>query len=167
MADHAAWAVAYARQARADFETYETLLDLSVPDCHRLQFLQMACEKLSKSHLCANKGNLADLQKSHAYIAGTLPVVVRQQVLWVRLGAGPARIANKFVRHFAPEIELVSPTVTRNGARPDNCEYPWEDENSQLHVPLDWSFTPSQLLLMPSARTVLKLIKGAINRLVS
>lgn len=166
MADHAAWAVAYARQARADFETYDKLQDLPVPECHKLQFLQMICEKLVKSHLCMNKGNLTDLQKSHAYIAGTLPLVVRQQAFVVGLGEGAARTANKFVRHLAPEIELVSPSVTRNGMRPDNCEYPWEDGNSQLHVPLDWSFTPSQLLLKPCARTVLKLIVSAIDDLL-
>jgi len=51
MADHAAWAVGYARQAQADFQTVEKLQAVSVPECHKLQFLQMACEQLVKAHL--------------------------------------------------------------------------------------------------------------------
>ena len=81
MADHAAWAVGYARQSQADFQTFEKLQPMSVPECHKLQFLQMACEKLVKSHL-------------------------------------------------------------------------------------DWTFTPSDLLLQHAGRTALKLIGGAIDRLV-
>jgi hypothetical protein len=109
MADHAAWAVGYARQSQADFQTFEKLQPMSVPECHKLQFLQMACEKLVKSHLCAGKSDPADLH---------------------------------------------------------NCEYPWEDGAAKLHVPVDWTFTPSDLLLQHAGRTALKLIGGAIDRLV-
>ncbi len=52
MATAADWAIAYARQADADFNTFEAIQDLSIPSCHKLQFLQMACEKLVKAHLC-------------------------------------------------------------------------------------------------------------------
>ena len=52
MADHAAWACGFARQAQADFQTFERLQAMPVPECHKLQFLQMACEKLVKAHLC-------------------------------------------------------------------------------------------------------------------
>ncbi len=166
MADRTAWAVGYARQARADFETYDQLRDLAVPECHKLQFLQMACEKLVKSHLCANEGNLADLQKSHAYITKTLPVILRRQGVLVGLREGLARNAGHFAKRLSAEIDCLSPSVTREGRRLDNCEYPWEDGNSQIHLPLDWSFGATQLLLGPSARTFLKLTLLAINRLV-
>jgi hypothetical protein len=39
MADHAAWAVGFARQAQADFQTFEKLKSMRVPECHKLQFL--------------------------------------------------------------------------------------------------------------------------------
>lgn len=52
MATSDEWASAYARQADADFTTFETLQSLPLPQCHKLQFLQMACEKLVKAHLC-------------------------------------------------------------------------------------------------------------------
>ena len=48
MATAAEWAVAYARQADADFKMYQTLERLPTAEqCQRLQFLQMACEKLA------------------------------------------------------------------------------------------------------------------------
>ena len=50
MADHAAWAIGYARQAQADFQTFEKFQAMTVPECHKLQFLQMACEKLVNAH---------------------------------------------------------------------------------------------------------------------
>ena len=81
------WAKGYARQAHADFETWDKLQDHeSIPQCHKLMFLQMA------------------------------------------------------------------------------CEYPWEDERGQLHVPLDWTFTPSHLLTAGAGRTFLKLVHEAIFR---
>ena len=46
------WSVGYARQAAADFETFEFMQGQPVPECHKLQFLQMACEKLVKAYLC-------------------------------------------------------------------------------------------------------------------
>jgi hypothetical protein len=46
MATGAEWSTGYARQADADFKTFEAIQVLSVPECHKLQFLQMACEKL-------------------------------------------------------------------------------------------------------------------------
>ena len=84
MATNAEWAVGYARQAGADFATYLELQgNSSIPQCHKLQFLQMACEKLVKAHLIAGGTDPKTLQTSHAYVAGTLPVVIRQQLLCV------------------------------------------------------------------------------------
>ncbi len=42
------WSIGYARQADADFKTFEAMQAMEVPACHKLQFLQMACEKLVK-----------------------------------------------------------------------------------------------------------------------
>ncbi len=51
-----------------------------------------------------------------------------------------------FTRHIAAEIEVMNPAVDRDGQRPDNCEYPWEDGAQALHSPLDWAFSPLHLL---------------------
>lgn len=166
MADSAAWSIGYARQARADFSTFEKLQSLPVPECHKLQFLQMACEKLVKAHLCAMNARPADLQTSHAYTARTLPVVLRQHAASINYSGPAARETLQRARVLAQEIEVLAPSVDRDGQRPDNCEYPWEDGGEALHVPLDWTFYPSQLLMQPAGVRALKLIGGAIDRLV-
>lgn len=69
-------------------------------------------------------------------------------------------------RHLAREIEMLAPAVRRGGQRPDNCEYPWEDDSGEIHSPLDWTFTVSSLLTAPAGRTFLKLVRAAIVELV-
>ena len=128
MATGAAWAKGYARQADADFKTFEVLLPLAVPTCHKLLFLQMACEKLVKAYLCTDGTDPIALQTSHAYIARTLPVVIEQQAIVVGLGGAAARSALKHAKQLCQEIELLAPAVKRGGRRPDNCEYPWTDD---------------------------------------
>ena len=166
MATSAEWAMGYARQADADFKTFEAIQSLEVPPCHMLQFLQMACEKLVKAHLCGEGADPAAMQTSHAYVANTLPVVIRQQAVVVNFVGGKAREAMKHARRLAQEIDVLAPAVKRGGRRRDNCEYPWEDDNAKLHVPLGWTFQPSQLIVLPAGRTILKLIRGAIDRLL-
>jgi hypothetical protein len=166
MATSDEWSVGYARQADADFKTFEAIPTLEGPPCHTLLFLQMACEKLVKAHLCGEGADPATMQSSHAYVANTLPVVLRQQALFVNFSGGKVREAMKHARHLAQEIDVLAPAVKRGGQRPDNCEYPWEDNNATLHVPLDWTFQPSQLIVLPAGRTILKLVRGAIDRLL-
>jgi hypothetical protein len=166
MATSAEWATAYAQQANADFTTFWALQPLPIPQCHKLQFLQMACEKLVKAHLCGAGTDAGTLQQSHAYIAGTLPVVLRQQAIFVNFRGPKAKKVLKHVATFSREIELLAPAVKGGGKRPDNCEYPWEDANGRLHTPLNWTFQLSQLVLLPTGRTTLKLIGEAIKRLL-
>ena len=123
--------------------------------------MQMACEKLVKAHLCKGGGvDPKTLEKSHAYIAGTLPVVLRQQLLVCHRATWNI----KHIRLLAEEIEMLAPAVRRGGTRPDNCEYPWPDSRGNVISPLDWSFKPSQLLLAKAGTTFLKLILEAIKR---
>jgi hypothetical protein len=160
------WALGYARQASADFETFEALQILpGIPNCHKLLFLQMACEKLCKAHLIASGSDPKALQSSHGYVAGPLPVVVRQQIVLMFSRLKGTEGIQTATRHLAQEIELLNPAVDRAGDRRDNCEYPWESGGT-LRSPLDWSFGPSHLLTERHGRTILKLIKLAIRRLV-
>ncbi len=46
-------------------------------------------------------------------------------------------------KRLSSEIEVLAAAVTRDGKRPDNCEYPWEGVGAELRIPLDWSFAPS------------------------
>ncbi|MDB5309458.1 MAG: hypothetical protein JWO38_3660 [Gemmataceae bacterium] len=168
MATSAQWSHGYARQADADFKTFQALEpEPAVEVCHKLQFLQMACEKLVKAHLCGEGTDPSALQTSHAYVAGSLPVVLRQTAVSLNLTGPQAKWVLRHAKHLAQEVEVLAPAVKRGGTRPDNCEYPWEDAGGELHVPLDWSFHPAQLLVIPAGRTFLKLIRAAINDLMT
>lgn len=169
MATNAEWCFGYARQAHADFRMYQSLEgDPGTRACHRLQFLQMACEKLVKAHLC-NGGDdpHGDMQSSHAFVKRHLPTILRQQAVQVNLPRAKAQEVQHRGKHLAEDIDVLAPAVKRGGKRPDNCEYPWEDNNGALHVPLDWTFTPSQLVVLPAGRTMLKLIESAILHLLT
>lgn len=151
MAASADWSLGYARQAQADFNMYQTLETISaVRTCHKLQFLQMACEKLVKAHLCQGGENPANLLTSHAFVRSHLPTVLRAEVGCYSYSVPISREILKIARHLAEEIDVLAPPVKRGGKRPDNCEYPWEDGAGKLHVPLDWAFYPAQLVLLPA-----------------
>lgn len=136
MATRLEWAQGFARQAAADFETFErlTLANLS-PACHALQFLQMACEKLVKSHLCAQKSSKIErLTTSHDGMAKTLPLVLRSEA--TRRSMASVNRIMPALRRIAEEIEVLAPAVDRDGRRPENSEYPWTDDTGTLHSPL-------------------------------
>ncbi|HKI38148.1 MAG TPA: hypothetical protein VKA46_40215 [Gemmataceae bacterium] len=126
----------------------------------------MACEKLVKAHLCGEGTDPASLQTSHGYVAGTLPVVLKGYMSLINFTRPQAREALKRAKHLSQEINVLAPAEKRGGSRPDNCEYPWEDGTGNLHVPLDWPFPPSQLLLQQSGTTFLKLVRGAIDQML-
>lgn len=166
MSTPAEWARGYARQADADlraWELYETHPAALAAGCHKLMFLQMACEKLCKAYLIRTGTPPEALQASHGYVAKPLPVVIRDYMS--RLSRRPVKMGGVLthVRHLAGEIEALNPAVRRDGRRPDNCEYPWEDAAGVLQTPLDWNFSPSRLCTAPAGRTFLKLLRGAIN----
>jgi hypothetical protein len=169
MSEPAEWALAYARQAWADFrawELYEQHPEAVAAECHRLLFLQMACEKLCKAHLIRAGAQPRGLQASHGYTAKHLPTVIRQQI--IESGGDLARMQGvlTLARHLAGEIELLNPAVRRGGAGEDNCEYPWE-AGDKVVSPLDWTFYPLRLVAVRGGPTFIKLLKGAIARTIN
>ena len=72
------WAQAFARQAASDLDARDVLAaDRSLPACHALHYLQMACEKLCKASMISAGADPADAQRSHASIAKHLPTIVK------------------------------------------------------------------------------------------
>lgn len=166
------WSRAFARQAKADFEAWNALHfkppegASPLPQCQKLHFLQMACEKLSKAHLFLGGSKLEDLESSHTYAAKQLGIIIRHQI---SVTPNPPKNEKYLLAHCIPlarEIELLSPAVNDGGRRPDNCEYPWE-EGGQVRVPAAWTFTALNLLLAPAGPSLLKLIYSAILRLAA
>jgi hypothetical protein len=127
MSGPADWVRALARQADADFrawELFEKNPQALAAECHKLQFLQMACEKLCKAHLIRRGTPPQDLRGSHGYIANPLPVIIREQARRLRRNLDGMQRVLAQIRLLAAEIELLNPAVRRDGRRPDNCEYP-------------------------------------------
>lgn len=170
MIDPADWAKAYAQQADADFkawELFEKYPEAVAAECHKLLFLQMACEKLCKAHLIRSGSPPDTVQASHGYVANPLPIVIRRQMEHLNVKPSVARKVLEHVRHLAAEIEILNPAVRRDGLRPDNCEYPWATGNTNdatVLSPLSWTFHPSRLCVVPAGRTFLKLLRGAIDQ---
>jgi hypothetical protein len=168
MSEPAVWARAYARQADSDFkawELYEKHPEAVAAECHRLLFLQMACEKLCKAHLIRGGTPPENLQTSHGYIANPIPVIMQEQMRRMRRNLHGMQGVLTQIRHLANEIEVLNPAMTRDGQRPDNCEYPWQAGDDVIS-PLDWTFSPSRLVTAPSGRIFVKLLRGAIDRIL-
>ena len=160
---------AFARQADADllaWERYEEHPQAVAAECHRLLFLQMACEKLCKAFLIRQGTEPAALLTSHGYVARPLPLIIKYLVTARTPRPRGMGGVLALVRHLAAEIELLNPAVARDGRRPDNCEYPWLDAQGNVHSPLDWEFTPTRLCTRPAGRTFLKLLRLAVRDLM-
>ena len=162
------WARSYARQADKDlkaWELYEKHPEVVAAECHKLLLLQMACEKLCKAHRIQSGTPPDSVQSSHAVIAHSLPSVIKAQLVYLNRAAREMKWVMDHVRPLAGEIELLNPAVKANGQRPDNCEYPWES-GGKIVSPLDWTFHPSHLVTVQAGRTFLKLLRGAIDRIL-
>lgn len=160
------WAREYARQADADFrawDLYQRHPESVAAECHKLLYLQMACEKLCKAHLIRRGSSPEALRVSHGYIAKPLPVIIKQEISFRKRNLRKMAWLVSHIAHLAREIELLNPAVQRAGHRPDNCEYPWESAGKVIS-PLDHSFPLLNLIVAPAGRTLLKLLRSAIDR---
>ena len=156
MSTPADWIRGYVRQADADFrawELYEKCPEAVASDCHKLLFLQMACEKLCKAYLIQKIRRRKHFRRAMLTWPG--PCRLSSDIRFCSCGKALKGMMGLFtqIRHLASEIEVLNPAVRRDGQRPDNCEFPWEDANGNLHSPLDWDFHPSRLLTAPAGRT--------------
>jgi hypothetical protein len=143
------YAAAFLRQARADFLTYQHLrLAEEIPNCHQLQFLQMACEKLAKTYLVLISDTPPEALLTHGRIESAFKAMIqfyfgaRGDVRgWSKARRMP--VARGF-ESLAREIEALSPSNNKQmegGQRPDNCEYPWAWQRGGPFVaPVDYSF---------------------------
>jgi hypothetical protein len=103
MATTAEWARGYARQAQADFRAWQALEENDdVHPCHRMLFLQMACEKLCKARLIDGGTPPAALQTSHGYVANPLPLVIRAQLEFMGENLRPRAGLLSFTCRLAP-----------------------------------------------------------------
>lgn len=125
-------ATAFLLQAKADFQTYLQMNEAGrdVPVCHRLQFLQMAIEKLAKAAVARSAGTR--VEHKHNPVQKWMGSLALGQYAGPLTGVPSAR-ARKLrivaITKALRDIERVNPTVGKS-AGGVNCEYPWQAPNS-------------------------------------
>lgn len=107
------WAAAFARQADADltaWELYQKHPSAVAAECHKLLFLQMACEKLCKAHVIRTGVHApADVQRSHGFIAKHLPSIMKQEIANSHQFPRNLPWAMSQIRQLCGEIEILEP----------------------------------------------------------
>ena len=165
--DPAQWRAGYARQARADLQARACLIrGEGLAACAQLHFPQMAVEKLCRAYRCFVGEDPSSLQSSHAYARKHLPQVVRHYAGIGGVDDNALRGLLRFVRQLAGVIDLLHPQANLGGARPDNCEYPWETVGPQVVAPCDYTFPIlSSRVADPRWRQVERVIARAVEDL--
>ena len=160
-----AWAAAFAAQAQSDWQVCHLLSKQSdLPACHRLHYLQMACEKIAKAYRCRDtSAKLDQLLTRHVGFAKfmssfLLSPAMRQQY---RDKAAQLRQVRKGVLAIAREVEKLAPAVDGTDS-PENAEYPWANGDAVV-VPCEYDYPALSLLREPQGRTFLKLMNRALR----
>ncbi|MEY4544395.1 MAG: hypothetical protein RL685_590 [Pseudomonadota bacterium] len=165
-----AWAKAFLRQGKADLDTFLFLsawTSTQVPVCHRLQFLQMAGEKIAKAYrirdtaapLEGESGLLTRHVGFHKFLRAFLlsPSVRRDYE-----GRDEQyQVQSRMVLQLARQVERLAPSVDQLTS-PENVEYPWR-VNEEVVAPCDHDFSRLSLLAEPGGRTLLKLLRRAVD----
>jgi len=163
-----AFARAFARQALADFRTFQFLEQAAaqqsepIPVCHRLLFLQMACEKLSRARLYWQASDLDQVGKLHTYTEKQLPVILREVYARKYKHHAASHLIQSW-RDLAAAVQVLAPAAEAGGAHPDNCEYPWIALDGTVVSPLDHRFECARLLREPGGTTFLKALEMGIE----
>lgn len=156
------WRDAFFEQARSDLEIYEDLNRPEIPLCHRLHFLQMATEKLSKGFLSPPNGDQPP--RIHNMLVRFLRTLRDRSDYRNQLGyrnqAAAFRSMIDGLMTVADQIESLAPAVD-DAARPANCEYPCQ-ANGRIVTPVSHSFAEiDQLALRRFDRLIRELIRIA------
>ena len=153
---------AYAEQSRSDFAVYAVHLR-NAEECHRLHYLQMACEKIAKAYrLRDTRAFTADDLYSHTVFSRFIQNFLKAEEVTSRYQAQDAKLkqVERYARSLAAEIEKLAPAVDRD-LTPANAEYPWTDGGT-VSVPCRHRYALVPLLVAPAGREFLKLIETAI-----
>ncbi len=154
---------AYAEQSRSDFTVYSVHLQ-RVEECHRLHFLQMACEKIAKAYRLRDTESFTeDDLYSHVVFSKFILGFLKARQLKERFRSRDAkrRHIERYARGLAASIERLAPAVDRDRT-PENAEYPWVSGGA-VFVPARHGFAVSRGLAERAGQEFLKLIETAIG----
>lgn len=119
------WHEAYLEQARSDYEMYLKLNDPAIEDCHRLHYLQMTTEKLSKALMLTFSFQQAAPIKTHKALVKMLQVIKGRPEIRRQLGYSNHISFKSYIDGllpFADQIEKLAPALAMDQQNP---EYPW------------------------------------------
>ncbi len=161
--DRTRLADAYAEQSRSDFTVYSVYLQ-EAEECHRLHYLQMACEKIAKAYRLRDlvSFNPEDLY-SHTVFSKFITGFLKSKLVRRRYASQDSkrRQVERYARSLAVEIEKLAPAVDREQT-PANVEYPWE-AGAAVFVPCRHDFPLSRRLREQNGRDFLKVLEIAIE----
>lgn len=135
----------------------------SVPFCHQLHYLQMACEKIAKAYRFRDTATREDkLTSSHVALTSFIESLLSSTLVKKDYKGRDAQLTQvrKDIRNIAREIEKLAPAVDKEQS-PSNAEYPWES-GKHIVIPCQYSYPNLSSLRDENGRHFLKLIKEAI-----
>jgi len=154
---------ACAEQSRSDFTVYRIHLQ-NAEECHRLHYLQMACERIAKAYRLRDTQTLmeADLY-SHVVFSRFIQSFLRTQQLKERYRSQDAkrRHIERYARGLAEGIEKFAPAVGREQT-PANAEYPWIN-GRVVSVPTHYHYPVTAELAALAGQNFLGLIETVIE----
>jgi hypothetical protein len=136
------WRDGFLQQARSDFAMLNKLgADAAIPHCHRLHYLQMAAEKLSKAMLHHPQAKEPPVF-THAAFRRMLQILKSRPDVRRRLGFADSAAFKQYIDSLLPmadKIEDLAPAIA--GASQPNAEYPWRDSaTGRIVVPASFDF---------------------------
>lgn len=156
---------AFAEQSQSDFRIFENSLE-DVEECHRLHFLQMACEKIAKAYRLRDIALLEEAELySHVAFTKFIQTILKspqiKELYTSSDGRRQKRRRNmeRYARPLAEKIEKLAPAVDR-GQTPANVEYPWV-EGESVYIPCRYPFSHLNLRGYDE-KEFLKLLKTVI-----
>jgi len=150
-------------QAQSDFAVYRVHLK-NAEECHRLHYLQMACEKIAKAYRLRDEQTFTESELySHAVFSKFILGFLKTVWLRNRYGSRDAkrRHLERYARNLATAIEKLAPAIDRANT-PANVEYPWI-AGGRVYAPVSHRFGIAERLSEPAGRDFVALIELAIT----
>ncbi len=135
------WREAFIRQSRSDNAVRRRLNQPGVEYSHRLHYLQMVTEKLSKA-MQLDPNDFNPPARTHRGLVRLLQVLKGRPEFRERFGYSDTFSFRAFIDSlldFAGQIERLAPDLA--GLTQPNTEYPWRNPaTGDIHVPAEFGF---------------------------
>jgi hypothetical protein len=157
-------AEAFLRQARSDLRIYRLLAESGAAQCHVMQSLQMAGEKLGKA-LRVSAGAAGAEERTHVAAARALRLIRNRRAAADALTGGDRQSLVFIIDGciaLAHDIERLTPALAGAGS---NLEYPWREPGGSSWVaPVDFPFNLARRMRGAEGHRYIALLDRIIER---